>query len=230
MWLVLLQSHVVCFQHVFLGWFTVCIVILFNFPLFEGWVYTLSGILILGSWFDRQRLWTLLMYVSYCTVILQLCSHLHSKSLSCSSYAHVLILWDWFSRAMLFIWWWYICKITDSGRFSHEKKGREGPAVLRLSAGIVYRCQCHLSVEPVSYVARAGGQALLVPDGDTRWPCLPFFIWIFLYHAQHLMWSNLIVAVVKEDVKVLLLLLSLFVVLMMLSWCLLFSLYSFYFH
>ena len=59
---------------------------------------------------------------------------------------------------------------------------------------------------------------------------------VFLYHEQHLMWSNLIVAVVKGAVEVLLLLLLLLLlslllmVMMMLDWCLSLLFYSFYFH
>ena len=100
----------------------------------------------------------------------------------------------------------------------------------------MYQCRSHLAGEPVSSVAWAGGRALLVPDGDTRWPSLLLYIYIyiyikFLYHEQHLMLSNLIVAVVKETVEVLLLLLSLLLmIMMMLDWCLSLLFYSFYFH
>ena len=47
--------------------------------------------------------------------------------------------------------------------------------------------------------------ALLVPGGDTRWPNLPLSIWCFCTMNN----TNLIVAVVKEAVEVLLLLLLL---------------------
>ena len=76
--------------------------------------------------------------------------------------------------------------------------------------------------------------ALLVPAGDIRWQSLPLSAYmVFLSHEQHLMWSNLIVAVVKEAVEVLLLLslllLSLLLmVMMMLDWCLSFLFYSFF--
>ena len=100
--------------------------------------------------------------------------------------------------------------------------------VFRLPAGIRYRCRWNLWRAWAGSVAGA----LLVPDGDIRWQSLPLSAYmVFLYHEQHLMWSNLIVAVVKEAVEVLLLsllLLSLLLmVMMMLDWCLSFLFYSF---
>ena len=74
--------------------------------------------------------------------------------------------------------------------------------------------------------------ALLVRGGDTRWPNLPLSIWCFCTMNN----TNLIVAVVKEAVEVLLLLLLLqlllswlLMVMMMLDWCLSVLFCSFYF-